>query len=227
MRSRCARQLSPTQGRTHCTDRRWTSRQTGTLSGSERGGWPCRKFQQLRHRGSQRIMAETFDGDHGRPSLCRYTQNTNTKLNEVARILVRSEPCPNTDGGPRPQTEDPGIGKRFMSGPEDRWYPARSWVWWRRSSLTQGMSVTSNTAPEHARERRGQEHVQEADQHPPSFGRRVNAWTARRLRGLRLPGSDRRREGVRDRRGGGRERTRTRPGRRTSPASCPRRESRR
>ena len=39
-------------------------------------------------------MAETFDGDHGRPSLCRYTQNTNTKLNEVARILVRSRTLP-------------------------------------------------------------------------------------------------------------------------------------
>jgi GAF domain-containing protein len=65
---------------------------------------------------AQGILMERFDlDDQGAfEVLRRYSQNTNTKLNEVARILVRSRT--HADGGSRPQTGDPGIGKRIMSG---------------------------------------------------------------------------------------------------------------
>jgi hypothetical protein len=69
VRSRSARQLSPTRGRTHRTDRRGTSRQVRSLAVRNEAASHAGKFQQLPHNGSQRIMAETFDGDHGRPSL--------------------------------------------------------------------------------------------------------------------------------------------------------------
>jgi GAF domain-containing protein len=63
---------------------------------------------------AQGILMERFDLDDERAFevLRRYSQNTNTKLNEVARILVRSRTLPAYGRRSWPQTEDLGVGKR-------------------------------------------------------------------------------------------------------------------
>lgn len=63
---------------------------------------------------AQGILMERFDLDDERAFevLRRYSQNTNTKLNEVARILVRSRTLPTYGRRSWPQTEDLRVGNR-------------------------------------------------------------------------------------------------------------------
>ena len=57
---------------------------------------------------------ERFDLDDERAFevLRRYSQNTNTKLNEVARILVHTRTLPTYEPRSRPQTEEIKVTSR-------------------------------------------------------------------------------------------------------------------